>query len=198
MIQVEFNLGQVAERARQLGAAVDQLPYVLATTLNEAADKTRQTLIDAWPGYVHARNASFIGASLTTRGARASKTDLSVAIYDKLGRGHLKLHAEGGVRAPVGQHLAIPAREIAANKTARGVRADERPRWLRNSFKKNNMILQRVGRGKDQRVRVAYFLRTQGNQPKDVPFYNLFADAMRNALTETLPGRVVRAMSTRR
>lgn len=198
MLQVTFSLGQVAAAAKQMGAAADQLPYILARTLNDAAEVARDALIDMWPQHVNARNESFISASLTTRAARASKNDLSVLIYDKIGRGHLALHAEGGVRTPVGKHLAVPSRFVRDSKTSRGVRADQRPRFIPNSFVRNGKLYQTVGRGAARRVRLMYVLKLQTRVPQDVPFYETFAKTMNDAIHATMPKNVTRAMETRK
>jgi len=198
VIEIDFELGEVAAVAKRFGAASDQLPYILATSLNNAAEETRKVLIDAWPSYVKVRNESFIAASLTTRHARATKENLSVMIYDKLGRGHLKLLAEGGVRGAVGQNIAIPVGQIRAQRGSRGVPQDLRPRRLVRSFVKNGKLFRVLGRGKATRIQVAYLLRPQAKIPKTVPFYQLFANTMNRALVEAIPRAVVRAMASRR
>jgi hypothetical protein len=199
MIKIEFDMHEVEERALSLGASIDQVPFAMATALNAAADMTRDYLIhETWPEHVIQRNTSFIGASLTTAGARATKNVLTVEIYDKLGRGHLKLHAEGGERRPLGARLAIPGENVAFARTAGGVPARLKPRVLTNAVIKGDVLYQRVGRGKNKRLRLMYVLKPSGRIPKAVPFYEDFGQHMRDALEQSLPEAVKHAMETRR
>src|SRR5262249_62408926 len=101
MLGLEIDFSEAEQFARLIGAAADQIPFALATALNRSADVTRNLLIrQTWPGHIHERNSSFIAASLTTKESRASKGSLSVEIYDRLNRGNLMLHAQGGTRNP--------------------------------------------------------------------------------------------------
>lgn len=195
MIHVEFNYKELEAYATQLGARVDQIPYALALAMNRSADVTRNYLIKAtWPTHVHARNSSFIAASLTTREARASKTSLAVEIYDKLDRGNLQMQAKGGVRVPQGgANLAIPASNVP--RGSRGVPKNLKPANLKNSFKKNGMLFARDKRG---RVRLVYTLKPASRIPKRVPFYEDFAASMSTELTRTIPLAVKKAMATAR
>ena len=85
MFKVEIGYLNAQQVAASLGAAADQVPYALALALNRSAEVTRNLLIrQTWPGAVHARNASFIAASLTTRESRATKSSLS-----EIGRAHV-------------------------------------------------------------------------------------------------------------
>jgi hypothetical protein len=84
---VDFDFSQVARRAMDLGATADQIPYIMATTLNMAAENTRSYLIETtWPSSVTVRNRSFMNAALTSKHSRATKGDLTVEIYHKIGR----------------------------------------------------------------------------------------------------------------
>ncbi len=194
MIKVEFDYKEMVDYATSLGARIDQVPFALATAMNYSADVTRNLLIKStWPAHVHARNASFIGASLTTKDARASKLSLSVEIYDKLDRGNLQKQAKGGTRTPKGRNLAIPVSTI--KRGARGVPSRLRPRNLPNAIKIKGNLFVRDGRG---RLKLVYALKRATKIPKRVPFYEDFAASMQRELTRTIPLAVARAMSTAR
>jgi hypothetical protein len=192
--KVQFDYAELEKYATALGARADQIPYALSLALNRSADVTRNYLIKAtWPGAVQQRNNSFIAASLTTKEARASKQSLSVEIYDKLGRGNLKLHALGGTRTAKGTNIAIPVSSM--QKTSHGVPTRMRPRNLANSFKKDGMIYQKTKGG---RLRLVYSLKRKANIPKQVPFYEDFGTVMLNELERNIPLAVAKAMSTAR
>ena len=194
---VEFKLdfNELERAAKQLGAAADQIPFIMSLTLNRAVKDTREYLIsDTWPNSIVQLNAGFIRAALHTE--FSSKTNLSVAIYDQLDRASLKLHAEGGTKLPKGGQLAMPSRNIKI--TTHGAPKSQKPRNLRDSFKKDNRIYQVTGRGKSRRVKVMYFLKASVKIPKQVPFYKDFGDQMRANISKELPDAIIKAMSTRR
>jgi hypothetical protein len=92
--------------------------------------------------------------------------------------------------------MAVP---IQANvkRTARGVRADQRPNTLARSFRIGDRIFQRQGTRKTV-VKLMYSLRSTTPIPKDVPFYEDFAKQMQIGLRQNLARNVVLAMATRR
>jgi hypothetical protein len=195
MFKVEISYLNAAQVARSLGAAADQIPYALSLALNRSADVTRNLLIrQTWPSAIHQRNSSFIAASLTTRESRATKSSLSVEIYDKLDRGNLQMQAKGGLRKPRSSGtLAIPASDI--NRTGSGVPKRLRPANLANSFRMKGKLYTRDGKG---RLKLVYTLKPSTNIPKRVPFYEDFEASMRRELLRTIPLAVEKAMRTRR
>jgi hypothetical protein len=204
MIDLKIEVDEFILRAQQLGATIDQIPYILARSLNDGAEKTRTVLIeDTWPSSVQARNRSFIGAALTTKGARATKETLEVQIYDRLGRANLLLHAKGGTRRAEGGNIAVPSSRNVT-RTARGaVRPTQLPKNLQRSFKRGRFIFQEVGRrskkaGSVQRLRLMYTLTPNVPIKLDVPFYRDFAETMRQAMREAIPKNVEIAMRTKR
>jgi len=199
-VQVTIGADELVRYAQSLGSAIDQVPYAMSLALNTATENVRSYLIGTtWPAGVKVRNPSFIGASLTTKGARATKYDLQTEIYDKLGRGNLKLHATGGARTPKGGgHLAIPSRTLMGMKGPHGVPKRLRPRNIPNDriVFMGDKIYVRDGRSK--RLQMMYVLKAQTQVPKRVRFYEDFARQMGNELVKALPAAVVKAMATRR
>jgi hypothetical protein len=195
--RIEFDFDDFTKTASHLGVVAEQIPFALALAMNRSADVTRGLLItQTWPQHVRARNSSFIAASLTTRESRASKTSLSVEIYDKLDRGNLQLHALGGERSPQGgSALAVPSSQIA--KTSHGIPARLRPKNLpsKNTFRVRDAIYQRDSR---KRMRLLYVLKAQTRVPKQVPFYEDFGRFMMAEMERTIPQAIERAMATRR
>jgi hypothetical protein len=195
MFRIEFGYRELEDYAKQLGARVDQIPFALSLAMNRSADVTRNLLIrQTWPNHVHARNPSFIAASLTTRDAKATKSSLAVEIYDRLDHGQLQRQAKGGTRTPhKGANIAIPASSVP--RTSRGVAKNFKPANLQNSFKRKGMLFVRDKKGK---VRLVYTLKHQTHIPKRVPFYEDFHASMQRELTRTIPMAVAKAMSTAR
>ena len=108
MFELHFDMRDFELKARDIAAAIDQVPYALSLAMNQAAINARQVLVrNTWPMHVQQRNAAFIGRALRTK--FASKHDLAIEIYDDLGRAGLRLHAKGGTKYPR-TRLAIPRR----------------------------------------------------------------------------------------
>lgn len=189
-----LDLTALERRARDFGAAIDQVPFAISTALNDAAKITRSKLItETWPGHVQVRNRGFIRAALSTE--FASKRSLSVAIFDKLGRAHLTQHVKGGTKSAKGR-LAIPTARVRRGSS--GVVRSQRPSNLKRSVLKGNLLFQAVGSGKNSRLRLMFKLQPTARIKADVPFDSDFVASMRSEINRALPGAVLKAMRTRR
>ena len=221
---LKFDFSDFARVAKNIGAMADQIPFALAGALNDAAEKTRTELAtNTWPSSVHARNRSFLSAALTTRGERATKQKLSVAIYDRLGRGNLLQHDRGGKSTARRGKLAIPSSAVGARRGSRGVPARLKPAAIPNSFVTDgsrantglthDAIYQRVGKytkagkgakkkgvkAKDNRkLKLMYVLKPSVSIKADVPFDRDFERSMRSEVGKAFAPRLRAAMATRR
>ncbi|WP_158812065.1 hypothetical protein [Beijerinckia sp. L45] len=197
-MKLTFNFREFERAAKRIGGAMDQIPFALAQSLNDAAEATRKTLIeDTWPSSIKQRNKSFMKAALTLKGNRATKKRLRVAITDKLNRASLALHADGGTKVPRRANLAVPSKQIAARRSGRGVPQSLKPLNLADSFKKGDVIYQRVGK-KGRKLKLAYVLKKAVKIKKDVPFRQDFARSMRREVSRAFGPRFRAAMKTRR
>jgi hypothetical protein len=194
MLELKLDLSSFERYAAGMRAAIDQVPFALSKAMNDAAFAARKHLIDdTWPKHVQQRNRNFLRAALRVEPAK--KTDLRVAIVDQLGRGHLQLHAKGGVKQAKGR-LAVPSKRV--QRGPGGVRQSQRPRNLKRAVVKGNLIFQQEGRGKSAKLRLMYALRQQAKIRKRVPFYEDFATVMRREILQRFPGAMAQAMRTRR
>lgn len=183
--------------AQGMGAALDQVPFALSMALNNAVEAARSDLINqTWPRHVTVRKSNFLNAALTTSGERATKNRLRVVLYDRLGRGSLKLHAEGGTKRPLGSRLAIPS--SAVKRGSNGVVASQRPANLARKVVKKNLIFQASGRGKGSKLTLMYKLARVAKIKNDVPFYEDFNAAMTARVRAEFPKALAKAMATRR
>jgi|SRR5580765_1979130 hypothetical protein len=193
MIAFEIDMEDVKRVAQSLHASADQIPYAMMIALNDATEVTRNFLIKhTWPSHIKQRNASFIAASLTTRDTRASKTNLSTEIYDRLDKGHLTEQAKGGVVAPRRRHIAVPVSSVP--RTSRGVPKGLRPRNLPNGIRIKDAIYVR----EKGRLKLMYVLKTSVKIPRRVPFYEDYEMVMRRELAHAVPRAFEKAMRTRR
>ena len=156
--------------------------------------ETKQVLVSAtWPRSVHVRNTGFLDWAL--RIEKSDKNNLTAAIYDSSPgqRAHLKLHADGGTKLPMGGHLAIPSFAVQRTGTGRVV-ASDKPATMKNKVVIGNTIYQRQGRGKNSKLVRMYFLKSSAAQPADVPFREDFADAIKESALRHFPMWMKRAM----
>ncbi len=199
MISLRFDLSSFERKAKEIGGALDQVPFALAKALNEAADRTREELIsETWPRGVQVRNRTFLKAALTTKGARATKRSLRVAIYDRLGRASLTKHETGGVK-PARRNLAIPtSRTVQPRRTGKGVPKNLRPAALPNAFRQGDAIYQRAPGKKHAHRKLMYVLAPRAQIKGTVPFHRDFDRIMRREMSRAFPTAMARAMATRR
>ncbi len=209
---LHLDLSEFERKARDIGGAIDQVPFALAGALNDALFKARDHLINqTWPNSITVRNPSFIRAALNVE--KATKGNLRGAVFDRLGRGNLKLHAKGGTKQARGR-LAIPSTAVKGQRTAKGVPRRLRPASAPNTFRKGDAIFQRVGwqpkgtsNGKrratssptdKRRVQLLFTLKRAAQMRKDVPFIEDFNRVVLDEVRRTFPARMARAMATRR
>ena len=112
-------------------------------------------------------------------------------------RAHLKLHDKGGVKQAQG-NLAIPDRKILSRRGAKGMTPSLRPGALANSFRKGDVIYQRIGKGKRAKVRLLYTLKASAAIKADVPFSHDFAIVMRREMKARFAANMAKAMKSRR
>ncbi|BCP53795.1 hypothetical protein K32_24120 [Kaistia sp. 32K] len=194
---LQLDLSSFERAAKRLGGAVDQVPFALATSMTSAAFKTRRWLIDeTWPKAVKVRNTNFLRAALQVE--PATKHNLTVAISDRLGRGHLGLHAKGGVKHAK-KRLAIPPTGTV-QRGPKGIPRAQKPQAIRASTPARALrVLPRgifIGRG--GRLHLAYAFATSAMQRADVPFERHFRIVMAAEMRKAYPGAMRRAMRTRR
>jgi hypothetical protein len=198
MIALEFD-GSVFERkAEQLNAAIDQVPYALSRTLNDAAFDTRNKLInETWPQHVKVRNPGFMRAALNIE--RSDKTHLEVHIKDVLGGGNLYLHAHGGTIQAKKNSLAV-AIEPNVTRGAHGVKKDQWPRSLVATTPKRAVRVTQRGLfiGQHGTLRLMYKLQPTITMRKDVPFVEDYQRFMREAIDDLFPSHLAQAMATRK
>jgi hypothetical protein len=195
-----FDLSAFERKARELDAAIDQVPYALSLAMNEAVKNARELLIrDTWPRHIEQRNANFIRAKLKVT-EYANKRKLRVVLSENPelgGRGNLLLHAKGGTRTPKGGRIAVPSQELKGRRGAHGVPKGMRPANVPNSFKKGDIIYQRTGR-KGRKLKLVYALKPSARIPAQVPFEDDFRIAMLNEVRTSFPAALARAMKGRR
>ena len=191
-----FEISDFERAAVRWGYAADQVPFAASQAMNDASKVAREELITkTWPQHVKVRSQGFMRASLSTE--FASKRTLRVAIFDKLDRGNLQLHSEGGTRQPVRGALAIPGKGLEAKRTSRGIPKNLRPRTLPDSFRKGDTIYQRTGKN-GRSLKLMYTLKPSAQIKATVPFEDDFRRVMTREIWPAFQTRMAAAMATRR
>ena len=188
---LKFDLSEFQLLAKHMNIAEKQVPYAASKTINNAAFKAREYLInDTWPRSVVVRNKGFLRQALHVE--TASKTNLTAAVVDTLHRGNLWAHAHGGTKNARKKNIAIPTALVT--RTSKGVRRNQRPANLGRSFVKNGILYQVVGHGKGQKIRPMYVLRKSAKIKKSVPFDEDFKKIARDTIRRTAAKELLKAM----
>jgi len=196
---VEIDPTPWVKTCERLLYRIDQLPYVFSELINTAAFNTRRVLVEStWPTHVTVRNTNFLSASL--RVDKATKTNLTVRIYDALNRGHLQQHAVGGIVTPrSSRQLSIPnPREI--RRGAHGVpQRSKLESIVRSTPRRALRITDRgVFAGQAGRLHLKYSFKPSVQLPASVPFYETFQDVMRRDMAAGFTDQMRKAMQTAR
>lgn len=199
-----FDTRAFQRYARVMDGLASQIPFSLAQALNASAEIARKELAEnVWPEHVEARNKSFLKAALSTKGTRATKRNLRVVIFDRLGRGHLLLHDRGGTKRPRGKAIAVPSADLQSRRSGKGVPKGLRPRNLPSTgpsgaFVKGDVLYQRIGKGKSRGLKLMYVLKPSAPIRADVPFHAAFSATMRRTMPIQFRLALRKAMTTAR
>ena len=182
VVTVDFNIKDFIEASDRISGAASELPYVIANLLNDGAFKTRQALVsETWPAHVQVRNTNFISAALHVD--KANKNNLEVAIFDRLGHGHLKAHAEGGTKRVSGPRIAIPD-PANVRSGAHGVWKSQSPHSIIARTPKRALRITKAGIfvGRGGTLHRMYAFRPSVSIQASVPFYDDFKYIMGEAI----------------
>lgn len=199
MIELQFNLADFERQTRALNGAFDQIPFALSRALNDAASNARTVLTqDTWLKHVSARNPGFIRWALRT--VFSTKQCLRIEIYDQSPdqRGHLALHARGGIKAARGR-LAIPPKG-SVTRGAHGIAKGQRPKALiaKTPARALRVTARGIFVGVGGRLVLKYLFRQSVQQPADVPFDDAFRDTVLRDVRMSFAKRMAEAMRGRR
>ena len=154
-----------------------QMPFAMSQALNSTAFDVRKQIVErTYPQSFTVRNKRF--ASTMFRVEKATKRKLSSAVFDRLGKDYMVKQAEGGIKTPRGNNVAIPGRVNTRTSTGKIPRA-KTPRNLLSNGKAykttlrggQQAIVQPQGRGKTKRLKVMYVLEPQARIPQRFDFY---------------------------
>ena len=176
-INMKSNISAVSKAIDAFGR--NQMPFATSQALNTTAFDVRSQIVNkTYPRSFTVRNKRFAGTMF--RVSKSTKRKLTAVIFDRLGKDFMTMQAEGGVKKPRGQHLAIPSNSNKVTRTASGaIRKAQRPRQLlsRNKVFVNKLIksgdeaiMRRVGKDRYP-VEMLYLLTPQGKIKKRFPFY---------------------------
>ena len=212
MTAVTFDFRDFERTAKAMQATVDQIPFALARSMNDALAASREQIVErTWPSRMTVRNSRFMGVAM--RREFASKRRLSVSLFDTLGRGNLTLHEDGGSRRPRGASIAVPSSTLLAKRSGKGVPKGLRPGALPNAFRKGDVLYQRTGKyqkaGKVKRdgtrrapvdgrgLKLMYVLAPSAPIKAEVPFHADFDRVMTQEVWRSFAPRLQAAMAGR-
>lgn len=191
----KFDMSGFERAADKLGLIEREVPFALANAMTRAAYTTKDALVrDTWPAHVQVRSKGFLRASLEVEPARASDfragRGMRAEIFDALNHVDLKRLMLGGVKKPKkGAAIAIPTKNV--RRTADGRVVDsQKPRALKRTVRKGNLIFQASGRGKNSKLKLMYAVRSSGRIKPQVPFLSDFNRLYRAELYKAFPQAV--------
>ena len=204
MISLQISMKDFERKARELSAAVDQVPFALAQAMNDALKATRKQIVtETWPQHVQMRNTQFLNAALHMN--FATKYSLTVMLSNQGGavppsRGNLAAHAEGGTKLPThGGNLAIPLKSWV-RYGAHGVNKAMLPANIIRTTPRRALRITKDGIfvGEGGRLHLRYSFKPSAQIKPDVPFHDDFARFMTEEMKLAFPRRLADAMATRR
>ena len=152
-----------------------QLPFAFSKTINDTIFAVRKRIVTrTMPRAFEIRNKRFVSA--TWRVDKSSKTKLAASLFDKLDRGNLRLHAEGGTRRSRSGSIAIPSRKWVQDKrTGKGVPKRLRPRNVNKAYleenKRGKFIYQEYGPKRNRKRKTLFTLKSSVRIDKSFPFF---------------------------
>lgn len=202
-ISVKSNVDELSRRIRSYR---DQIPQATAAALTKTAFDIRQEIVqNTWPQSVNVRNSRFMNAALRVK--NATKRMLTASVFDNLNRNYLARLESSGTKVPLGNAIAIPARDVADQvRGANGaVRKTYKPRTLLNKkgfFRQTlksgtDAILERPKKGRGP-LKVWYLLQPRAHIPKLFPFYQAAWTVVQRRLEINFRNAFRRAVMTRR
>ena len=176
-MQITSNIKSVKRFMKNIPS---QLDYGVALGLNKTAEQMRESEISA------AKNTFTIRGSWWQPKTRfgfnvnyAKKNSLTAEVYTRAN--WLDLHVTGGIKTPKGSNLALPSSDVKRNKKDMITRAN-RPKNIRGAFKINvttktgkhmTAIAKKVGRGKNKKIVVMYWLEKNAQIKKEYDFFEI-------------------------
>lgn len=173
-VNVTSNISALSKAIDSFGK--QELPFATSKALNVAAFATRKQIVDkTYPDAFDVNNKRF--ASAMFRVEPSNKRNLTARVFDRLGRDYMVNQAEGGIKRPRGNNIAIPSRAINRTKSGKVPKAKQ-PRNLLNGkgYRTKlrggqDVIAQQTGRGAAKRQQVMYILEQRAFIPKRFRFY---------------------------
>lgn len=199
MIALRFDMRDFERAARGMGIlATDQVPFAIAKTLNDAMlqpGATRDTIVNrTFPASFHVRRGNFARAAFNVE--MATKGKLSAALFDRLHRGSLDLHADGGTKTPRQANLAIPNQQ-RIRLTASGARPRPRAIRVKNARRALRVLPGKgifVGEGGE--LHALYWFKRSASIRQEFPFYEDFARTTTREVRARFPANMQRAFDT--
>lgn len=172
-----------------------QVPYATALALNDTAFDARGAVVPhSFEAAFDMKNARWPGVAI--RVAKATKTRPIASVYDRLGRGSLNLHADGGIKRPKGSRLAVPADRGRYRNQRTAKRAIASAKTIRVRLRSGvEALVQRQGRG-GRRLKLIAILAPQARIGRRFGFYEDAQAATVRVFGRNFDRALARALST--
>jgi hypothetical protein len=194
-----IDVREFERAAKRMQAAVDQVPFALANALTTAAFRMKdEVLPETWSQHVTVRDPGFLRGSLRVQ--RATKRNLTVAVFDARGRAHLLAHSKGGTKFGKNQLNIPPSTGKTVTRGRGGVPKRMRPAAiLANTPKRALRVLPHgIFVGEGGRLWLRYSAEKSARITGRVPFQETWRRVLAAEARRVFPITMKKAMSTRR
>lgn len=174
-MQITSNINSVK---KYINNVPNQLNYGISTGLNKTAEHMRESEISAAKNIFTIRGTWWKPKSAFGFNVKyAKKGNLTAEVYTRAD--WLDLHATGGIKTPKGSNLALPSIDVKRNKKDI-ITQSNRPKNIKGAFKINvttktgkkvSAIAKKVGRGKNKRIVIMYWLEKSAKIKKAYDFF---------------------------
>lgn len=139
-----------------------QIPFSTARAINRIMQTAQTEQLDEMRKTFTIRRDTYLKRSVKiTKFAKKLSPTGTIALVGQGGTlpsTFQKFEAGGSVTGPNGKRKAIPSNHVQPNKS-KVIPIGKRPANLKNKFAIDNELFQRVGKGKNERVELAYTLK---------------------------------------
>jgi len=176
-MQITSNITSIK---KYINNVPNQLNHGIAIGLNKTAEHIRESELKAVNSIFTIRGNWWKPKTVFGFNVKyAKKNDQSAEIFTRAD--WLNLHVTGGIKTPKGNNLALPTNVVKRNKKDIITRSN-RPKNIKGSFKINvttktgkhlTAIAKKVGRGKNKKLVIMYWLERNAKIKKEYDFYEI-------------------------
>jgi hypothetical protein len=194
---ITSNASEVSLNIQNIGR---QLPFAISKALNSTAEKIRTDTLQGAKAVLNIRGSwSNPRTKFGFNVKPSTKANLTAEIYTNAD--WMVMQEDGGIKTAKGL-IAIPTAEVRRNKKDI-ITKGNRPKMAKGAFKVTmkdgkQFIAKRVGKGKNKRLVILYWLEKQANIKGVYKFHDIGMNTFKNNIEADMKSAIDYAMATAR